>query len=662
MRSLALSRGSPLLALFCACTGRGGPNVHPPVDDTAGRDTAEPDTAVEAAFADATVSLATDPFPNLLLPYSVAVDSANRRLWVTSLYDDVLGQVDIDDATLVAVYDLPEEEYGLPSVVVDGNGDAWLGGDESVVKVTPTGESTMFPRDKPARNLLGADGGGVYVSSDAESSAASTVELVNGDGEMIASTTVAQSVVALAAGPEGVLALSAVDDAEVATVRLLSSDTLEYVGTCQSPFTATGMFALQNGDFFVISDGRVGYARCDGSDPVSVQLGEENKFAVVHEDGFTVFDRVGEDATGGRSFGIARRLDADLAVTSAFGTGKHSGFGGIDEQTGITWLNSEGTSEVRAYDLDADAQVAAVRLGSHVEGFTVSDVVNAAWVTGRLTGLIARVDFTTGLVVPAVEGPVWPVSPLFHDGVLYALDQIDGVVYVYDAETMALTTTWPLSVAQNDDLDFDDLAFSESRGSLLVAVGQANLLIEVDIETGRVVSRFQLGGSAPPAGVTVGRLEIATQGDRVWVVRSTDSTATLVDLASRQVTSQVLATEGEVGRAQYELVPKLTWLSADGARLYWGPWAFDPLTFDALPEDVLEGTRVIGELDGAFVTWDKATGSVLLGAPGDTAQVLDAIAVTGGDPYARWLPEWGGGVMYVDSIAASISIHDIATP
>lgn len=647
------------LVVLTACTGKGTDTVHPHSEDSRDADT---DTGGDVAFADATVSLATDPFPNLLLPYTVAVDSAHRRLWVTSLFDDVLGEVNIQDNRLLNVYALPEDEYGLPAVAVDGNGDAWVAGDATLVKVTPAGETTAFPRDAPSRNVLGAAAGGVYVSADAGSSAASLVDLLDSDGALLASASLAKSVVALGDAGEGVVGVSTVDEANAATIELYASDTLELLGSCASPFTATNLFPLESGDFFVLSDNQVGYARCDGSDPVAVQVGEENKFAVVHEDGFTVFDRVGEDATGGRSMGIARRLDLDLAVTSAYGTGKHSGFGGLDEETGIAWLNSEGTSEVRAYDLDAGEQVAAVRLGSHVEGFAVSDEVNAAWVTGRLTGLLARVDFATGQVVPASAGPLWPVTPVVRDGRLYALDQIEGVVYVYDADTMALAATWPLGVAQNDDLDFDDLVYSDARGSLLAAIGQANTLVEVDVATGRVVSRFQLGGEAPPVGVTVGRVEVVTQGDLVWVVRSTDATATRVDLGTREVTSKVLASGAQVEQAQYDLVPKLTWLAGDGSRLYWGPWAFDPTTLAALPDDELDGTRVIGEAAAGFVTWDAATGAVLLATPGEAGQSLGSVTVSGGDPYARWLGEWGGGVMFVDAFEASIGIHDIVMP
>lgn len=645
------------LVLLIGCTGKGTDGVHPHSDDSHGTDTGD-----DVAFADATVTLATDPFPNLLLPYTVAVDTPHRRLWVTSLFDDVLGEVNIEDNRLLAVYALPEDEYGLPAVVVDGNGDAWVAGDTTVVKVTPAGETTAFPREAPSRNLLGATAGGLFVSSDAGSSASSQVDLLDSDGALLASVNLAKSVVALGDAGEGIIGVSAVDEANVATIELYASDTLELLGSCRSPFTATGLFPLESGDFFVLSDNQLGYARCDGSEPVAVQIGEENKFAVVHEDGFTVFDRVGEDATGGRSMGIARRLDLDLAVTRSFGTGKHSGFGGLDEETGIAWLNSEGTSEVQAYDLDAGEQVAAVRLGSHVEGFAVSDEVNAAWVTGRLTGLIARVNFATGQVLPASDGPLWPVTPVVRDGRLYALDQIEGVIYVYDAESMALSATWPLGVAQNDDLDFDDLVYSDARGSLLAGIGQANTLVEVDVATGRVVSRFQLGGEAPPVGATVGRVEVVTQGDLVWVVRSSDATATRVDLATREVTSKVLASEGQLQEAQYDLVPKLTWLAGDGARLYWGPWAFDPTTLGALPDGHLDGTRVIGETAGAFVTWDAGTGALLLAAPGEAGQSLGSVTVTGGDPYVRWLPEWGGGVMFVDAFEASIGIQDIVMP
>jgi len=608
--------------LFSACDGKAD---GPAVDDSE----RPRDSESDPLFDDASIALADSEFRNLLLPFDVEVDSANRRVWVTSLFSDVLGEVDLDAGTLLGVYTLPEDEYGLPNVTVDGQGDAWMIGQTALVRVSAGGDIHTIPMDSHVRNVLGAEDGGVFVSADGDSSAETLLQRLDRDGAVVATATIAESVLSFGEGLNGGIATSSVDSDGVATIESWSSDTLELEATCPSTVSASGVYPLETGDFFVLSDLEVGYARCDGSDSVGIPLGQENKSALIEGDSIVVFDRIGDDSTDGPSLGMARRLDADLAVTGTFTTGKHSGFGGPDTTTGRYWLNSEGTSDVLAYDVDAGEQVMAVRLGTHVEGFTVSEELNVGWVTGRLTGLVTRVDFSTGAVLAATEGPMWPVMPVYRDGVVYVLDQIFGIIYTYDAETLALLDEWPLGVDENDDLDFDDMTWCEARSTLLVAVGQSNLLVEIDPLTGGVISRTTLAGMAPPFGSVVGRLEIATSGELAWVVRSSDSAVSRVDLTTRQVTGGVLATSGQVQDAQYEIVPKLTTLTADGTVLYWGHWAFDAATFDPVPGQDLTGTRVVAEVDGTFITWDFVTGDVSAGAPGETPTVVDTLVVAG---------------------------------
>lgn len=658
-----------LLLTLTGCTGQ-----HKDTDDSASPDdTGTPDstdttdttdsvddTGYTPLFLDASVNLATEPYTNLLLPYDVTVDSTQRRAWVTSLYEDVVGLIDIDTERLLGVYTLPDDEYNLPIVMADGEGDAWMANRSGLVKITLDGDVTSYPIEFPIQNIFGGPGATVYVSSDDSSTTSgATLAIVDGDGLVVTSTTLDKDIMSIGAGPDGTIATSTMSSEGATGIAVWSSDTLELLDECASPFTASAIFPLSDGNFFVLRDTQVGYARCDGVEPSSVVLGEENKFAVVGTDTITVFDRIGDDTTGGRALGMARYLDLDLNVTGTFTTGKHSGFGGFDAATGQVWINSEGTSEVQAYVVDTGENTANVRTGTHVEGFTVSDQIGVAWVTGRLSGLIARVDLASGDTTPASEGPMWPVCPLWHDGVLYLLDQIEGVLYTYDPDTMRLVHQWPLGVAQNDDLDFDDMVWSSAHGTLLVAIGMANQLVEVNPLTGDVLDRYDLGGNAPPAGMTVGRVEIVTLGEEVWVVRSSDSMATHIRLDTREVSAAVLATTHQVTEAQYELVPKLAWLTSDGARLYFGSLAFDAQTFAALPEYDVRGTRIVGEPDGAYLTWAAATGDIDFGNPGDAMNTVSTVEVEGGDPYVRWLSEWGGGLMFIDSEVAAIRMKDL---
>ena len=654
-----------LLAASLAALGctHGPPVPHPyvphPVDseetDTVDSETAPDDTA-PPLFADASVSLAVTPFPNLLLPFDVAVDTTHRRLWVTSLYSDVIGEVDID----LGVFELPSDRYGYPVVTTDGDGNAWMAGNDGLLRIAQDGTMTALPTDWTIEELAGGPGTSVYVAADDNTGSGSTIlALVDGTGAVTLEASVEGGITALAPAPDGTLAIGVVGADLSPAVRVLSAETLEAVSECVTPFTTASLYPLSSGDYLVLSDTEVGIARCHGGVPLSVDLGEENKSAVVNTDSVTVFDRIGDDSTGGRSIGIGRVLDARLHVTSTFPTGKHSGFGGVDALTGEAWLNSEGTSDVQAYDPVTGERTASVRLGEHVESFAVSDVLGVGWVTGRLSGLIARVDFTTGDALRAAEGPLWPACPTWRDGVLYVLDQIGGDLYLYDPDTLALQSTLPLGLPPNDDLDFDDLVHSDARGSLLLTIGTENLLVEIDPSTGAERGRFSLGGVAPPEGLTVGRLEVVTQGNEAWTLRTSDSTATHVDLDTGVTSTATLGTEAQVIEAQYSLVPRLGWLASDRSALYYGALAFDPDTLAALPDRDLHGTRVIGEPPGTFLSWAHVSGKVFDGNPGDPVHSVGSIGIYGEDPYVRWLREWGGGVMYVDSIAASIAIQDL---
>ncbi len=642
-----------------ACNGKN------PEDSQGGDDSTDTtDSGVAPHFDDASVALALDPLPTLLLPYDVEVDPVHRRAWVSSLFQDVVAEVDIDASSLIGVYELPEDEYSFPYLAVDGDGEAWVPNATGLVKIAMGGEVTSYPFDVVPRKVYGGAGSSVYVSTDDNPRQfGATLSLMDGDGAMVTSAELDQDILHIGAGPDGTIAASTMGRDGVPGVSIFTADTLEPVGTCVSPFPANGIFPTSTGDFFVLTDGEIGYARCDGSDPTSIMMGEENKFAVVEEDAITVFDRLGDRSTGGRSLGMGRRLDLDLNVISTFPTGKHSGFGGLDTVTNTAWLNSEGTAEAQAYAVDTGENTAKVRLGTHVECFATSDVPALAWVTGRLSGLIDRVDLASGTVLSATEGPMWPVSPLWHDGILYVLDQVGGAIYLYDPDTMGLEDVWALDVPENDDLDFDDLVWSDDRGTLLLALGESNLLVEVDPALGEVLGVVELGGDAPAEGTTVGRLEIATQGDEVWVVRSSDSQMTHLNLSTSALDTAVIATSDQVAEAQFELVPKLLYLSDDRGTVYFGRWAFDPDTLLPLPEKDLTGDRVLAQGDdGGYITWASATGELDYGSPGAAATPLGTVVVQSGDPYARWLGDWGGGVMFVDSEAVTLSIQNVELP
>jgi hypothetical protein len=142
-------------------------------------------------------------------------------------------------------------------------------------------------------------------------------------------------------------------------------------------------------------------------------------------------------------------------------------------------------------------------------------------------------------------------------------------------------------------------------------------------------------------------------------VRSSDSTATHIHLDTCAITSAVLAPTRDVEAAQYDLAPKLMWLTADATRLYYGTWAFDPQSFAALPDDKLPGDRVFGEQDGVPLSWSALSGEVFHGDPAVSPDPVATVDVETGDPYLGWLDAWGEGLIFVDSGAAAVHVQDV---
>ncbi len=350
-----------------------------------------------------------------------------------------------------------------------------------------------------------------------------------------------------------------------------------------------------------------------------------------------------------------RRYGADLTESGdVCSTGKNSGYGGLDTETGLFWMNSEGSTEVWAIDAETAEVVHRVPTGVHVESVAL-DPDRPGWVvvSGRLSDTLYRVDLATGETVTADLDFHWPVRPVVHRGSLWVLDHLEGVVHELDVETLAPVSILDLGEGADRSLTLADAALHPERGTLFVALGGANVLLEVDLDEGAVRGHWELGGEVLDRD-EAGRLEVLVRGDEVLTVRTADGRITRVD----PDLAEPLATAAPV----MDLLPgqtrlQLAALSANGALLYVGGFAIDVATLDRKPGRDRDWTFAITQHGDTWLAWRGDDAMILL--VDDEGAVLRTLATDippGGAqaPEFLWAPEWESRLVYTDLRRAGV--------
>ena len=419
-----------------------------------------------------------------------------------------------------------------------------------------------------------------------------------------------------------------------------------------------GSFLLPNQDF-------VAEARCDGITPNKLILGEENKQAVLLPGAAAggevlVLDRIGDAKLRGPNWGIARWLDAALAPTGVtFSTGKNSGHGGVDGETGYVWVNSEGTSEAQAYDPQTGTLAQRVQLGVDLESIAFADdSPGIVWVTGRLSRTLGRADLTTGEVLRTTPFDGWPVQPTLVGQTLYVLDGLTQELWAFDRDSLEVLAHYDLGLDDNIGLVFDDLAYDESRGLLLVADAQANALVAVDPGSGATVQRWALPGNPANDPDTVGVHRVVVLGDVYVVLNTVDGRLTLIEAGESEILSVVLP-ESITRELGYAAVPDPLW--TDGESLYVGGRAIDPITLQELPDGKRALTQVLGARGGDLVGWDATSDEVIALDP--AGEVVSRVSITTSSilpSIPLWNAAWGERLIYAHNNEASVLTAELA--
>jgi len=651
-----------LLAGLSACAP---PQSEPTPDDT---DTIG-DTGVapnESAFlALEQYDFLDEERSNHLLPSSVAIDSDNRLAYSFSLGFGNIAVTDLDTRTVRDVIEV-NHALGTTSLVVDKNHYLWLmvaqseqplfrldpnTGETQTVDLGLSGVAGLIPRTDGSVIIFGFSGAGVSPGSTPEESEP-TMLVLNEALEVLSSTILPHNVQAVTETQHEEQFAIAVASAPP-EVQIWSTTSLEQIGQCRLAMDPTAMTPLSNGNFALISLDQVGLATCDGSAASQIIAGHENKSVLAQGDGFLVLDRQSGDDL---NWGEIRSYDADLnEVSEPTISGKNSGFGDFDIDTQLLWMNSEGTTELLAFDVQKRAFVDTVLLGKHVESLAPSPAEESlVVVTGRLSSTLAMLDLSTASTSAFEHDLTWPVSPCWVDDTIWVIDHLTSTLYAFSSETREQVAEYPYDGSHDTALTFADIKYHEARGTLFVTNGPDNRLLEIDPSTGEQLNNWALGGIPFVDENRPARLEILWDETRVFVVRGLDGRISRVDLETGE-TEMVSLLEGvDPNGAQLRVAR----MSDDQETLWVRGYAVDPdnLAFQSTTDDIHPVWSIaIGESDGANVAWRAPSSTLaLMDAENEVLTHLVTDLSSHSMPEFNWLPEWDNTILMTDFEGARV--------
>ena len=541
--------------------------------------------------------------PNHVQPFEIGVDPATRRVFSTSLGSRTVAVIDADEGVIDRMLPTGSRPLAYPDIAVDENGIAWV----TARQIPPvlrydldSGERTEPPAEL-ARSGTGiaAPGGGVLLLGfDGDGSQA--LVLIDSDGQVVTHRT-------LDGGANWILPI---DDDHVGLIRrfdsgnccddgleLLSLPALEAVSSCDLPFEAERGAALGDGTVIVVDKHHVGVAGCEGEAPVGWTAGSENKDVISLGDTAMVLDRTGVDEGWDPNWGVARIVAPDgILEDRTFVSGKNTGYGAFDPVSGLVWVNSEGTTEVRALDPVAGQVVTEVRTGTFLDGLIMDfEHAGVLYATGRLSNTFARID--NGEATVEHTGVAWPFSPqveLARDRV-WVMSQLESTIHGHRRADLAPEIVIDTGLGTNRLLTFGSLAFHPSRQTLFFAHSGEDRLLEIQPDTQQILASWELGGPAIEDWKEIGHLLVRVEGGSgaLIVCRSNDGRVQRIDPDDDGIQTVWLEGADADAVGAGNAVDFAAVLPKDDL-LYVGGVAFDVNTLERLPDQDLDVHRVVG--------------------------------------------------------------------
>lgn len=639
-----------ILLLFLAC-GRLGTTDSSPQDSESGVDT---DTGLLWGQEDVLDLYAFDG-ENHLQPTTLLVSSINRQAYSYAQGSGSLAVVDLDSRALLGAHSVPGS----------GGVELFDGGKAVYVRRQTPPLQLFDPADLSFEALVvGLETvTGVLQFSETKTAICGT----SPDGSYMlqvhdrSKDHARLSFKVLPEAPRGLLKIDGQhlgvvmgQSSETSSIEIRAKADLSLTRSCPAPFGSSAFALTPEGDVLLATKGLIGLAPCsetlESREVEVLELGSENLDVLQSPSGMIVLDRVGEENP---NWSMARLFDTSagtLELLRSFQTGRESGSGGRDNTTGLIWMNSEGTTEAWASDPKDGSTKARLPLGLHIESMAASDIQGTVLVSGRLSSLLAIVDFAAGTTEVLEHTLQSPVSPTFYEGHFYVLDQLTGSLHRFDGLDYSEGQSLVLGWENLDSQVLSHMSVHSERGTLLISHGGADEVIEVDLESFSIRSRVPLGEA--PASETVGRLEVLPFGQGALAIRSTDGRVIEIELDAESLSLH----EPLGGAFDARLRLQLSALSTDQSLLYIGPHAVSTSTWLAAPTmDRDWSFAVQQDGEGDWIGWRESDGTLVrYDAEGVELETVS----TGFGPRAQpeWIATpWGGRYIATDMGQGSLN-------
>jgi streptogramin lyase len=152
----------------------------------------------------------------------------------------------------------------------------------------------------------------------------------------------------------------------------------------------------------------------------------------------------------------------------------------------------------------------------------------SVWVENYGDSSLTRVNAKTGAVQRTITTGNQPYDVAFVDGAAWVTDYLDGTVSRIDANTDKRT------VVQTGG---QPIGSAPSHGSLWVALGTADEVVQIDAATSRVVKRLTVPGRPTWTAFT---------DNSVWISQSATGDVTRIDTADATITTTIHLGKGQV--------------------------------------------------------------------------------------------------------------------
>ena len=250
-------------------------------------------------------------------------------------------------------------------------------------------------------------------------------------------------------------------------------------------------------------------------------------------------------------------------------------FGAVQAK-GALWVALYGEGRLAKVDLATNRILARIKVGA--QPITVASGAGSLWVGNGGGTTVSRVNPATRKVVKTIKVGARPYGLAFGAGSLWVANLLSGTVSRVDPKTNRVVKTIPAGAEPNG------LAYA--FGALWVGDRLGNKLLKIDPATNTVVGSLALrapdwvtpdaaalwvseeGGSiakVDPGSLTVtarvavgaNPLHTAIVGGSLWVPNIDDSTLSVIDRASNDVTT----VPGPTGAIAVAVTPGTVWVS-----------------------------------------------------------------------------------------------------